>query len=1243
MPSRRSFFQAGLPDPKRPVANSGRAQTGGYTAQVACFARCRADIPQYIGWDRSPLRRRHFRRRKAKPPQKTQLGQSLTLLGIGILTCLYYTSPNRSSMLIIGMDALICTHCLATLLQAGLHIAAASAKRAGGGFQIWTTPPVDRNIGASYRYLEIVQNSLNQLMHALNGNVVTICLESLIGHQHPEITAADLPETEADFLSHKLSLSRNFLLSCRVPPKPGVPLIHPIPVLPQLAPRPRLHRSGRRRVFRTSQGSKIFFSTHKTRIRNLPHTASKPTPPQRGLPGTTTVVNEECQPHDPPLHSLLGWGTQCRRLRRRLFRRWRGTVRESIPSVSLGNLPVKESQPLKAEARCRRTKNVARLFRQLVLKAENSCSRERKILKPQTTPPLGYGQVLRVVALNVQCMTELLKHQEVLNLRSELSLDILFLTETHSTSYYSFRSSSHLFIVNGTHKDKWSGVTAVIAPKLIPYVKNVTQHSSRILQVTIASSSGDIHFIGVYAPHDKSDITTKKEPFWSKLHDITSAIPLPEPYYIIGDWNVRLQGRSEEEKDILGPHIYGRGKQFANTRDNSNRTEYTAFLSSQAAVDALSYKQPNLLKQITYRDKQAPPRSWDQFISDDLGWLQLWDKVQALPAQEDDLLAVVGTIRNYLGVDTLPFLGSYAPVVDPLRFQSLDRLVVARKWLPTVLQLRALHHTGFPSDHFPLFAKIRVKLGALPKPPPAKPRYAYKSDEYTAKTFNRAVRAHYGATTVLTTNQHGAPKLQVYTDGSGSRGKCSATTPAGWGYVVLQEQKVVHDASGPVCTNQNAAHYLGATVGSNNTGELTAWLEAALYLLGTPEYVPKAVEFCYDSKWMHSMVTGTARPKRHKALVYLSKRVHRLLSKRTTITWQWIKGHTGNQYNEKADELAETGKTTAQFQGGRSEAHTFLSPANLPNSEEALPPLEGTLDESNKQLVSALLQAEEITFQRQEFAPRANWMPPELATRLEQIKTRRRAHDYTAHQDYKKAKAEARKIKREWLRSQLYMDSQSGSTKLWQATRKLKTGFRARRTRLKQNGRPVPWSKTHHVFADHLSNKQWAPSTVTEEELQLLRESPPLHSPPSTPPSKFTLEELEDILFQLKKGKAPGPDNVRTELVMLLDHFGKLRLLQILNESFERRSVPSSWKEAMIVSIYKGKGADSDPANYRPISLLNVFYKVYAALLQRRLARAHDHHLRTTQYGFRRDRSTRDPLFILRRAQDLATPCNYCF
>ena len=47
---------------------------------------------------------------------------------------------------------------------------------------------------------------------------------------------------------------------------------------------------------------------------------------------------------------------------------------------------------------------------------------------------------------------------------------------------------------------------------------------------------------------------------------------------------------------------------------------------------------------------------------------------------------------------------------------------------------------------------------------------------------------------------------------------------------------------------------------------------------------------------------------------------------------------------------------------------------------------------------------------------------------------------------------------------------------------KLKTGFRERKTRLKIDGKPVPWSKQHEAFAKYLSETQWGPSEVTPDE-----------------------------------------------------------------------------------------------------------------------------------------------------------------
>ena len=74
-----------------------------------------------------------------------------------------------------------------------------------------------------------------------------------------------------------------------------------------------------------------------------------------------------------------------------------------------------------------------------------------------------------------------------------------------------------------------------------------------------------------------------------------------------------------------------------------------------------------------------------------------------------------------------------------------------------------------------------------------------------------------------------------------------------------------------------------------------------------------------------------------------------------------------------------------------------------------------------------------------------------------------------------------------------------------------------------------------------------------------------------------------------------------------------------------------------MITFYKGKGEDSDATNYRPISLLNTLYKVYASMIQNRLADRYDRLLRKTQFGFRRGKGTNHPLFILRRLQDYSS------
>eukprot|EP00975_Prorocentrum_lima_P038983 8189829-Prorocentrum_lima.AAC.1 len=82
-------------------------------------------------------------------------------------------------------------------------------------------------------------------------------------------------------------------------------------------------------------------------------------------------------------------------------------------------------------------------------------------------------------------------------------------------------------------------------------------------------------------------------------------------------------------------------------------------------------------------------------------------------------------------------------------------------------------------------------------------------------------------------------------------------------------------------------------------------------------------------------------------------------------------------------------------------------------------------------------------------------------------------------------------------------------------------------------------------------------------------------------------------------------------------------ILALLNDWWLHCNMPHDVLLARVVLIFK-KGDKRDLANYRPISLLNNFYKLFATVLQRRLASVVDPHLQATQYGFRSARGTRE-------------------
>lgn len=98
-------------------------------------------------------------------------------------------------------------------------------------------------------------------------------------------------------------------------------------------------------------------------------------------------------------------------------------------------------------------------------------------------------------------------------------------------------------------------------------------------------------------------------------------------------------------------------------------------------------------------------------------------------------------------------------------------------------------------------------------------------------------------------------------------------------------------------------------------------------------------------------------------------------------------------------------------------------------------------------------------------------------------------------------------------------------------------------------------------------------------------------------------------------------------------------LTVLINDIWFEEEPRSKLCEAYIASLFK-KGDSDNPINYRPISLLNIIYKIYASLIQIRLANKIDKHIQETQFGFRRNRSTAQAFYIARRILDIGAESN---
>ncbi|GFU85223.1 RNA-directed DNA polymerase from mobile element jockey [Trichonephila clavipes] len=142
------------------------------------------------------------------------------------------------------------------------------------------------------------------------------------------------------------------------------------------------------------------------------------------------------------------------------------------------------------------------------------------------------------------------------------------------------------------------------------------------------------------------------------------------------------------------------------------------------------------------------------------------------------------------------------------------------------------------------------------------------------------------------------------------------------------------------------------------------------------------------------------------------------------------------------------------------------------------------------------------------------------------------------------------------------------------------------------------------VIADSLQ-KQFEPNTDVENprfsahiqrKVQRFLDSPTCMDLEKTSPS-----EIQGFLKNLKPNKSPGIDLITNRILKNLPTKFIIFIALLFNMLLENCYFPKSWRMAVVILILKPNSDDSNPQNYRPISLLSSLSKAYEFVILNRL------------------------------------------
>lgn len=119
--------------------------------------------------------------------------------------------------------------------------------------------------------------------------------------------------------------------------------------------------------------------------------------------------------------------------------------------------------------------------------------------------------------------------------------------------------------------------------------------------------------------------------------------------------------------------------------------------------------------------------------------------------------------------------------------------------------------------------------------------------------------------------------------------------------------------------------------------------------------------------------------------------------------------------------------------------------------------------------------------------------------------------------------------------------------------------------------------------------------------------------------SPFSIVEVDDIVHNLKRRIAPGPDNLRTPFIQILYNTHKNFFIKIFNSCIDLGHFPTRWKSSKVILIPKKSKSHKVEDTYRPIAINSILGKVLEKLINNRIYHflAVNNLIPKNQYGFK--------------------------